>query len=460
MKKFILYITAIKQVVMVPTLLIISCTSAFSQLKITTGTNLVTTGNVQIVLADLDFYNAGIMNNMASTFQFSGTANSSITDANDAMFFNNITVNKTGGKQLNLHTTLYVDGQVIFVSGNIELTDKYILLGTTGSLIGETEASHATSLNYGLINATAFLNAPNAVNIANLGAVITSAANLGNVTVTRTFYSSDIAAAGGKSINRGYEFNPTNNNNLNATLTIKYFDSELNGIPENSLTHFESTDFITYHNTNYSARDPAANYVTQTGYNKLSKFTLGKPNIGLPVTGLDFSAKCVSTGKVQLDWKTQQEFSNAGFFIERKTDKENTFTQKSFIASKAANGNSVLPLTYQLIDTNSYSGKMYYRLKQTDLNGASIYSLIRVIDGMNVKGGSLTVWPVPAVSDIHIKIEGITKDVAQLWDAAGRMVQQLTVENGQAYTLEHLSAGTYFIRLLNNKDISQKIIIQ
>ncbi len=446
MKKIIFFLS----IILVPALV-------FSQLKITTGTSFTTTGNVHIVLADMDFLNNGTLDATGSTVKFSGVNNSNILG--NSIHLQNITVDKPVGKQLNLLGTLYVNGQVNFISGNIELNDKEILLGSTGSLVGESETSRATSNNYGFINANGVLNAPNAVNLANLGLVITSPVNIGLVSITRNFDSQDLPS-GGKGIKRNYDIFPTVNANLNATITIKYFDAELNGLDENSLTQFHRDGYLIYSNKGFSARDAATNYVTQAGYDNLYKVTLSNPSGILPVTSLDFSAKRLSAGKVQLDWKTAQEFSNAGFFIERKTDKENIFTQKSFIASKAVNGNSAVPLNYQLIDTNFNSGKSYYRIKQTDLNGACIYSTIRVVDGAIAGTGTLSVWPIPAAGNVHIKLEGITKDVAQLWDAAGRLINQLPVENGQTYTLDHLSAGTYFVRLVNNKDLQQKLIVQ
>jgi hypothetical protein len=66
------------------------------------------------------------------------------------------------------------------------------------------------------------------INPGNLGAFITSAANVGVVTIRRGHVSQSGAGLA-SSINRYYSITAENNTNLNATLRLKYFDAELNG---------------------------------------------------------------------------------------------------------------------------------------------------------------------------------------------------------------------------------------
>lgn len=180
----------------------------------------------------------------------------------------------------------------------------------------------------------------------------------------------------------------------------------------------------------------------------------------LPVTGLDLQARRTGAGSVQLNWKTLQEINNKGFYIERKKEHEVNFTQGTFINSAAVNGNASLPIGYAFTDTNSYTGKTYYRLKQVDIDGAFAYSPIRMVDGIENKTASLKVWPVPSNGTINITVEGIDKDILQFFDSNGRLVKQQSVSNASTQQINNLLPGVYILRLTGKATAVQKIIVQ
>ena len=256
-----------KKLTLLSAILFSSLADGFAQFNINSGTYVSTSGNVQIVISSLDLAVAGKLNGAGSTISFSGGDNA-VSGVAGAINFANLTVNKTIGKQLLLNIPLTVTGKLTFVSGNIELNNQGISLNNSGSFLNESEISRVTGSNGGWVKATALLNAPNAVNIGNLGAVITSAANLGTVTVMRRCRSKYIAGAAGKSITRSLEIT-TSYASPATTLTLKYLDAELNGINENNLTQFRSTDGTNFSNLLYSSRSTAGNYVTQLISNSL-----------------------------------------------------------------------------------------------------------------------------------------------------------------------------------------------
>lgn len=85
------------------------------------------------------------------------------------------------------------------------------------------------------------IRAPIGLNVAGIGAVLTTATNLGNTEIRRG-HTLQSGLNGGTSIKRYYDITPTTNTGLNATLVFKYDDSELNGKPEPSLKLFKSTN--------------------------------------------------------------------------------------------------------------------------------------------------------------------------------------------------------------------------
>lgn len=199
----------------------------------------------------------------------------------------------------------------------------------------------------------------------------------------------------------------------------------------------------------------ASNLLTQ---GILQPYSLGSV---LPVTGLEFYAKRISPAQVQLNWKTIQEINNKGFQVEKRKENESSFSDIGFVPSSANSGNSSLPLQYQQLDNNNYSGKTLYRLKQEDIDGHFTYSLVRIVNGAGAKQTVLQVWPVPSTGPVNILVSGIEKaDNLMVFDMSGKMVQQLKVQNNMQVQLTNLTPGAYFIRLTENKELVQKIIIQ
>lgn len=180
----------------------------------------------------------------------------------------------------------------------------------------------------------------------------------------------------------------------------------------------------------------------------------------LPVTGLTFTARRINPGLVQLNWKTSQEINNTGFHIERKDAHENAFRAISYIPTKAMDGNSFFPLEYSTTDANSYTGQSWYRIRQQDRDGHQSYSAIRIVAGNTGKMESLKAWPVPAIGHFTVMAEGIEQDVLQVFDIKGNLVQQWPIQNGVGRTIYHLPAGTYILRLANNKELLVKAVVQ
>jgi hypothetical protein len=181
----------------------------------------------------------------------------------------------------------------------------------------------------------------------------------------------------------------------------------------------------------------------------------------LPVTGLEFYAKRLNATTVQLDWKTIQEINNRGFHLERKYEYENNFTEVAFVPPAALDGNSSSPLQYQKPDGNNFAGKTLYRIKQEDINGRSTYSVVRIVTGANSRQPTIQVWPVPATGPVNILVNGLAKaDVLLVFDMSGKLIRQQPVQNNTAIQVSNFTPGTYILKLAENKDLVQKLVVQ
>ncbi len=179
----------------------------------------------------------------------------------------------------------------------------------------------------------------------------------------------------------------------------------------------------------------------------------------LPVTNLQFSARRMNPQQVQLSWQTEQEFNNKGFYIERRKENETQFTVIGFEQSKANGGNSSTALSYEQIDLNAFTGNTYYRLRQEDIDGKSVFSAVRFVTGSSEK--KLKVWPIPAVNNFYVQVQGLHKpDVLQVFDMRGKLIKSTGISNQQQLQISGIIPGTYILRLAGDKELVQKVIVQ
>lgn len=209
------------------------------------------------------FSNSGTLNLTNSTIELNGTSSQTVPHGNT---YKNLFLNNTAGT--NSAGTLNVNDTVKVLAGFLNIVSHTLALGTTGYL---SEVNGTVRGTTGSITATRTLTNTVNVNIAGLGASITSSADLGLTTISRGFTNYTINGSG--SILRYYNISPANNTNLNASLTYHYDNYELNGLNENLLSLFRSTNSGTNWSTIGGARDTANNNITYSGINAFSYWT-------------------------------------------------------------------------------------------------------------------------------------------------------------------------------------------
>jgi Secretion system C-terminal sorting domain len=241
--------------------------------QLNNSANIVTGANTFITVDNLNLINNGVLNQSAGTWKFSGNINSTIGGTTVAQFYR-LQLAKNTGNSLQLLSNIQVSNELQFTSGLLNLNTKNIILSPAALLTGETETSRITGTNGGYVEITIPLNAPNAVNAGNLGVTITSAQNLGSTVIRRGHVAQTDAGTPNFSINRYFDINPANNTSLNATLRINYFDAELNGKNEASLSVWKSTDNSNWSYAGFSTRNAASNFVEANSIASFSRWTL------------------------------------------------------------------------------------------------------------------------------------------------------------------------------------------
>ncbi len=175
-------------------------------------------------------------------------------------------------------------------------------------------------------------------------------------------------------------------------------------------------------------------------------------NIGLPVELIEFGYRKANQG-VELFWKTVSEQNNEGFQIERRRDSQEWQTI-GFVRGK---GTTTEVQSYSFVDEQA-SGKLFYRLKQIDFNGAFQYSNVIEVNltapekfelAQNYPNPfnptTIITYQLPLSSDVKLEIfDVLGRKVATLVNAKQDAGSYVANFNASAY---NLTSGVYFYRL-------------
>ena len=130
----------------------------------------------------------------------------------------------------------------------------------------------------------------------------------------------------------------------------------------------------------------------------------------------------------------------------------------SAIGSVPAAGNSTITRHYDYTDPNIDrlgSSVMFYRLKQTDLDGSFRYSnIVRLNYNRNGSTPSI-VYPNPTTGLVHVLVgdKDLVGTEAVVTDMNGRVLQRLKITaQSQSIDLSAMPNGLYLVRL-ENKEI-------
>jgi hypothetical protein len=165
---------------------------------------------------------------------------------------------------------------------------------------------------------------------------------------------------------------------------------------------------------------------------------------------------------VVLKWETASEKDNDHFTLERSADGI-TYTA---IGTIPGAGTSTVAHAYAYTDFNPGSGVLYYRLKQTDLNGSTTYSdpVSVVADGL--QGNAFSVYPNPNNGSFRVRYGGSDETPVEVTvsDAYGRTVYQNTLSVAELRTTgiqlqDFPEAGYYTVRFAAEQLVESTVIV-
>lgn len=180
----------------------------------------------------------------------------------------------------------------------------------------------------------------------------------------------------------------------------------------------------------------------------------------LPIELIDFSARVVGNN-VELSWITATEINNDYFTLEQSTNGINF----NIIGTIDGAGNSIALKRYSFTDINPTEGVIYYRLKQTDMDGNSVY--FKIISASIQKNDFLfMVYPNPiSEGSMHFKLDSKIDVSISIIDEHGKRVYSKNIKMDEKYFLcdfilsENFFPGIYFVSATSGKIIKTERLV-
>ena len=190
--------------------------------------------------------------------------------------------------------------------------------------------------------------------------------------------------------------------------------------------------------------------------------TINWPPAGsLPVSFTSFTGNR-NGQNVTLQWTTSMESNNTGFEIQRSTG-NGAYEKVGFVVTKAANGNSNLPLSYQFTEANTAKANTWYRVVQIDKDGTRKMTPLRGVRGME-ELTKITVYPNPGtVSNMNILFGSSAVRDIKIIDLNGKVMKQWNNYHEDNMSITGLRTGIYMLTVADkgsNEKLTQKIMIK
>lgn len=203
---------------------------------------------------------------------------------------------------------------------------------------------------------------------------------------------------------------------------------------------------IVYTNSHDTPKPPDSDWQLGVGSAPAPAMSGDVTALPFPVEFLSFEGEGTREGTVELHWSTGSELNNTGFDVQRRTA-SGKWESLDFVPGA---GTSTEVQRYSFEEEQTEQARIYYRLRQVDLDG--LYSFSRQIEvDLRAKLAELELYPNPVSgSTLTLKIPG--QDDAQLLgtirDIYGREVQRMKLHTGEnAIAVSGLSSGLYLMEI-------------
>lgn len=187
----------------------------------------------------------------------------------------------------------------------------------------------------------------------------------------------------------------------------------------------------------------------------LASFT---PNGALPVKLVSFDANAFKeneTLKVKCNWRTASETNNNNFTIERSNDLQNF----EDIGTVKGAGNSEKTHYYEFVDHTPFGSAimpankktLFYRLRQTDFDGASTLSEIKAVEFGNITNDHIKLVYDNGQSMLQINPASVQKISLELFNMNGSLLEKFNENIKEGFQTipihANVSSGFYLLKV-------------
>lgn len=182
----------------------------------------------------------------------------------------------------------------------------------------------------------------------------------------------------------------------------------------------------------------------------------------LPEGKLTFSARKTDNNNVALSWIKEREETGITYIPEVSTDGKNFSGIHTMTSQQPQSSSTVVKYELDYSVPAQVSGRLYFRLKQTDATGRISYTPTEVVTMEKPQEWTLSLYPNPAEKQVYLQFGTEQKHnlQAELINSVGQVVEKTNIgaNNAGRYTFNFLKkhpAGIYFVRVTNTGNRTQ-----
>jgi hypothetical protein len=170
----------------------------------------------------------------------------------------------------------------------------------------------------------------------------------------------------------------------------------------------------------------------------------------------------VANEKVWLTWSASQEENLSHYCIERSYDNKNY--EQAALLFPAEEVTGLNNYSYKDAIKNSAASAIYYRLKMVDKDGRFKYSETKFVRlGNESDTAKIAAYPNPVVNELHISIPQNWQNKTvngQLLNTNGSIIKTFNIQQSAILAMSDVPAGTYYIKVVNGKEMSIQPIVK
>jgi len=357
----------------------------------------------------------------------------------------------------------------VFGNGTQVGSGNYVVAKTNGSSFTITNLSPGTSYHFAVFEYNGSSNP-----LYLLPGATGQATTIGPPSVqATTAFSSAIAS-------QSLQLNWTNGSG-NKRIVLMKQGAPVDALPVNNTSYFGNSFFGSGSQIgagNYVVFNGIQDFVTVTNLNPgttyhfavfeyndfgaTTQYLLTAPAVGstatfiLPVTFTRFTATAAQT-VIVLKWETSSEKSSARFDVERSV---NGVGYQS-IGQLSAAGNSTTTRSYEFTDRQPVDGFVFYRIRETDTDGKSMFSSIIRME-WKAQGRILSLTnPVSDRLSVQFSTDLPKGSQALLADASGRVIYSAVIaDNRLNLDMSRQAPGIYFLKLVFGSQVETVRILR